>query len=203
MVKFQIGDEIDNAMVKGIVHEYSRSKMAFNMFVNSFPRSEKSFRGENLGLNLYRYNAYALFTQHLYEYIVACLKRDRRDTGKIDFEILDNAINLEVEKILRLKRLTIDNKYAPQWENDRNYYEVSCPENFGSDFRQVRNSLGHVDYRRIVSANRILLSEFYINYHKFIMLLFNFAEESWSLDKIEKLDLGDVTDFNVAILKSK
>ncbi|WP_274307015.1 hypothetical protein [Solibacillus daqui] len=90
---------------------------------------------------------------------------------------------------------------APSWVNDRSYYQEDCPIYFATDFRQIRNSLSHADYRRINGGNRITLSEFYKQYHKYIMLLYQNGRELWSIQNIEKIDLGDVTEFNRMIFE--
>ena len=52
-------------------------------------------------------------------------------------------------------------------ENDRSFYEEPYPSDFGKNFRVIRNSLSHADFRRIDGIDeRINLTEFYKKYHK-------------------------------------
>ncbi|WP_260676137.1 hypothetical protein [Parageobacillus genomosp. 1] len=196
IIKFEIGDEIDQLAVKVIIHEFSRCTIAFNTFINLSPKNHKELENPNTEISLLRYNAYALFVQHLYEYFVGCIKRDSQNTKDIKGEEIDILINAEVEKILRNWRLAIDNGYAPPWANHRSYYEDTCPPEFGKDFRNIRNSLSHADYRRIHGGNRITLSEFYKKYHKYAMLLYQNGLEWWSIQKFDKIELGDITAFS-------
>ncbi len=98
-VKFNYNDEIDEMVVKVTVHEFSRCTLAFNSFIHL---SEKSYRDNQSTIaSVLRYNSYALFIQHLYEYLVSCMKRDRNNTKEIPNDQIDILINTEVNKILR------------------------------------------------------------------------------------------------------
>ncbi|MFF2291202.1 hypothetical protein [Peribacillus butanolivorans] len=101
MSKFEYGDEIDKHLVKVIVHEFWRCRFAFNLFIESIPRNKKEIKQPNIEKVLAGYNSYALFLQHLYEYFLACLKRDRGNTKNISSDDADALFNEEVNKILR------------------------------------------------------------------------------------------------------
>lgn len=196
-MKFIHGDDIDSKLVKVIVHEFSRAQLSFNLFVNTGPTKNKEFANQPLSVDLFRYNAYALFVQHLYEYLLACFKRDYQNTKDIPYNQTDKLINIEVNKILRNWTDGIDNGYAPEGANHKSFYDVECPEDFGTMFRQMRNSVSHADSRRIDGGNRITLTEFYLKYHKFAYLLYDNALYWWQID--ENVEMGDVTNFNKAI----
>ena len=86
--------------------------------------------------------------------------------------------------------------FAPKRANHRSYYEDNCPIVFGRDFRNIRNNLAHVDYRRINGGNRITMTEFYKKYHKYIILLYDNGRKWWDITQLENIELGDITDFN-------
>lgn len=195
-MKFQIGDEVDRHLVKVIVHEFSRCRLAFDQFIRLRDIKYNNNLVTDRKLDLMTYNAYSLFIQHLYEYFKGCVTRGRKETGNIPPEIIDGLVNNEVNKILRNWRNAIDNNYSPQWANARSYYEDSCPDKFGTDFRNIRNNVAHVDYRRIEGGNRITLTEFYKNYHKYIILLYDNGRKFWDIQEFEDLDFGDITSFN-------
>ena len=197
--KFNIGDDIDQLVTKVIIHEFSRCTLAFNSFAHSFPKNISEFKNQDTKTKLLRYNSYALFVQHLYEYFVACLKRSFHSTDNIDYKTIDKLLNFEVDKILRNRRDGIDGGWAPSWENHRSYYEDECPKDFASDFRQIRNSLSHADFKRIHGGDRITLTQFYKKYHKYAMLLYQSGREWWSLE--ENIELGDVTNFSTLIFQ--
>lgn len=198
-MRFNYGDEIDKKFVKVIVHEFSRAQLSFNLFVNSGLTNKQEFLNQLFSVDLFRYNAYALFVQHLYEYLLACFKRDRKNTVDILHNESDKLINFEVDKILRNWVNLIDHGYAPKWANHKSFYDVECPENFGNMFRQMRNSVSHADIRRIDGGDRITLTEFYLKYHKFAYLLYDNALYWWRING--DVDMGDVTSFNKEIDK--
>lgn len=197
--KPKYSDEVDSQVVKVIVHEFSRCTLAFNSFIHLGPKNSDEIKNQNTKIKLLRYNSYELFVQHLYEYFVACLKRSKRSTKEIPYETIDKLINFEVDKILGIWREGIDKGLAPSWANHRSYYEDKCPEDFSSDFRQIRNSLGHADFRRIHGGNRITLTQFYKKYHKYAILLYDNGHEWWSIE--EDIELGDITDFSTLIFQ--
>ena len=99
-----------------------------------------------------------------------------------------------------------DNKAPPWIEGHRKaFYEKGAPSNFGKDFREVRNSLAHVDIERIRNETRLSLSEFYLKYHDYIMVIFQFSREFWEEDinQLGDKDLGDITEFASVIDFSK
>ncbi|MFF2291203.1 hypothetical protein [Peribacillus butanolivorans] len=97
--------------------------------------------------------------------------------------------------------MAIDEGFAPSGVNERSYYEGNCPESFGQDFRDIRNSLSHADICRINGGNRITLTEFHYKYHKFVYMLYENAIAYWSIEKLEKVELGDVSSFYQSIFK--
>lgn len=198
-MRFDYDDEIDKALVQVIIHEFLRCELAFNQFISLGWWSNNLDTSEVTKINMLRYNSYALFIQHLYEYLVACFKRDRLNTSDIKSFELDKLINFEVNKILENWITAIDNGFAPKWANNRSYYDDVCPEEFGRDFRTIRNSLSHADYRRIQGIDRITLSDFFKKYHKYVILLFQNAKYWWSIRDFSNIDLGDVTAFNKEI----
>jgi hypothetical protein len=200
-MKFDIGDTVDKELVKVMVHEFSRCEIAFNNFINYqyivSPKKIKLIKMKNsIKQNILIYNSYALFVQHLYEFFIACLKRDRMSTDNISYQEIDVLINHEINKIFNSFLLLIDKGVAPSWVNDRTYYDEKCPEDFGRHFRYIRNSLSHADYRRITGETRITLPDFYKKYHKYVILFYQRCREHWSIENREKdVDLGEVTNF--------
>jgi len=200
-MEFQVGDKIDSALVKTVTHEFSRCQVALNQFIYLKTQNMLSGNSEDKKISIAIYNAYSLFVLHLYEFYIGCIIRGRMNTTKLKWDVLDNIINFEVDKTLTNWRDSIDNNYAPSWANHRSYYEDSCPPEFGIDFRSIRNSIAHVDYRRIDGENRIKLSDFYLKYHKYIMLLFEQGRYLWTIKDYNHIDLGDVSEFNKLINK--
>ncbi len=85
------------------------------------------------------HDAYASFLHHPYEFYVGCIKRDQHNLKDIDYRNLDHIFNAEVRKLLLNRIHAIENGYAPSWENHISVYQVDVPEEFGMQFRQIRN----------------------------------------------------------------
>lgn len=198
-MKFNYGDETDKTLTKVIAHEFSRCDFAFNLFISLKTKTilRRTLEGNNIDLMVF--NAYSLFIQHLYEYLKGCFIRDRLDTSNIPYDQIDKLMNFEAGKMLNIWRILIDIGKAPEMANERSYYEVEVPEEFGFHFRSVRNNVAHVDVRRIDGGNRITLTDFYNTYHKYILLLYYNGREWWGLKGERELDLGDITSFNKLI----
>lgn len=149
------------------------------------------------------YNSYAYFLQHLYEFYVACMDREKLlpKSGRERTDRIDEILTEEAQRAIDRRRHAIENGYAPSWENDISYYQVVVPAEFGSDFRKHRNKVAsHTTHERI---SRFSLTEFYAKYHRFLMELYQQTGLAW-LSHAEKAwpDLGEVTSFSVAIHKS-
>lgn len=196
--------EQDEKLVKVIVHEFFRAEAAFEQYtsttLNDYINYQEGKR--DIKLDLYRYNHYAMFVFHMYEYLNACFKRERKSTSNIGAADVEKLITFEVNKILRIWRESIEKGFAPSYANEFSYYDCECPEEFAKHFRGIRNNNGHADLRRIeAKGERISLSQFYLKYHKFLFLLFDFGRDWWTIERLEEVDLGDVSKFNLEIKK--
>lgn len=194
-IKFNIGDNTDKALVRTIAHEFSRCKFAFESFIELSSGNNKS-----LDFKLKRYNSYSLFITHLYEFLVACFERDK---NVYDEHIkTDKSINLEVERIQDNIKDLIDKEKAPEWVNDREYYEDKIPSNFGEDYRGIRNNFAHADPRRnskLEESERLTLNKFYRKYHKYVIMLYFDHKQRWEISEMKELDMEDIIEFNKTI----
>jgi hypothetical protein len=193
-MNFEIRDDTDHALVKTLVHEMYLCRKGFDEFVafTAMADAEPQCKAHRIG----QYSAYAEFVHHLYEFYVGCFKRDRRNTENIRHAELDQLLNAEVYKLLRNKRLAIENGYAPSWENHISVYQVPVPEEFGSVFRKARNRAAHSEFRRAVSHSELTLAQFCKEYHFFMYLLYESCLAFWHIQDIEKIDLGSISEFD-------
>lgn len=98
-MKFEIGDETDQALTTTLVHELVLCKDSFERFaalakMNIMGRRDKATK-------IKCHDAYASFLHHLYEFYVGCIKRDFRSTETVQSRALDQIFNREVTKLLK------------------------------------------------------------------------------------------------------
>jgi hypothetical protein len=185
-MKFKNGDEIDLALATVLAHEFFLCKESFEYCETFFKKNIMGHRSKSIKIKCH--NAYSRFLHHLYEFYVGCFKREINDMKKIKHDLLDKLFNNEVKKLLRNKEHSIKNNYAPSWENHVSVYQVSVPEDFGTQFRKIRNRTAHVDIQR--SEPTLSLARFYDTYHSFIYLLYESAQAWWEIKNIEEFDLA-------------
>lgn len=147
------------------------------------------------------HDAYANFLSHLFEFYIACEQRDRSNTKKLDNEFLDKFFNAQVKRQLRNKCDAIEKGYAPEWENHISCYQVEVPEDFGKDFRLVRNRTSHALIDRSVPEKGIPLADFYHRYHKFAYLLY-YTGSWWRARNIENYNWQAIEEFDLSVKRS-
>jgi hypothetical protein len=190
-MKFNIGDNIDNTLATVLLHEFNLCKDSFEQF-SYF--AGLNILGEQDKITKIRcHDAYSRFLNHLYEFYVGCIKRDQNNFKRLDYQLLDKIFNVEVRKLLLNKIHAIENGYAPSWESHISVYQVEVPEDFGEQFRSIRNRTAHVSIKR---ANPDLsLADFYNQYHSFVCLLYNAAQWLWITEDIEKHEWKAIEEF--------
>lgn len=197
MSKFKTGDDTDKALHITLAHEFLLCKESFDRFIYF---SSMNILGKRDKFTIIRsHDAYSRFLSHLYEFYVGCIQKERCDTGKIPHGDLDKLFNAEVTRILYSKVHAIENGYAPSWENHISVYQVDVPDDFGTQFRRIRNRTSHVSIKRAEPSSELSLVEFHKKYHKFVYLLFAMPLWSWSAENIEKEDWMSIEDFDLSV----
>lgn len=196
-MKFEIGDETDQALTTTLVHELVLCKDSFERFaalakMNIMGRRDKAIK-------IKCHDAYASFLHHLYEFYVGCIKRDLRNTDNLHNDMLDKTFNREVAKLLKNRVDAIQGGYAPSWENHISVYQVEVPTEFGAQFRKIRNRTAHASTKRSVPGNDLPLGQFYKKYHGFVYLLYYSAQWLWTIKDIEAHDWKSIEDFDLAV----
>lgn len=196
-MKFEIGDATDHALTTALAHEFILCKDSFERFAYY---AGQNIMGKRDKLTKIRsHDAYASFLQHLYEFYVGCIKRDQHEIKGLDHRLLDRVFNAEVRKLLNNRIHGIENGYAPLWENHISVYQVEVPEEFGTQFRRIRNRTAHVSIKRSRPNTELSLSEFYERYHNFIYLLYHSAQWTWSTKDIEAQDWKSIEEFDLSV----
>lgn len=192
-MKFNIGDNIDNTLATVLLHEFSLCKDSFEEF--SYLAGLNIIGEQDKIITIRCHDAYSRFLNHLYEFYVGCIKRDQNSLKKLDHKLLDKILNSEVRKLLLNKIHAIENGYAPSWENHISVYQVEVPEDFGEQFRFIRNRTAHVSIMRANPNPDLSLADFYNQYHSFVCLLYNAAQWLWITENIEKHDWKAIEEF--------
>lgn len=199
-MKFTAGDETDMLLNKAIYHEFCRCQDAFDMFMQV--SRVMIFKGHTTEVAYFAYNSYTSFLHHLYEMSIALRHRQLADTSpslkgtkfKKQHERHDAYFNSLAQRIMDRYAHNIKKGIAPIWVNDLSYYEVTVPEEFGQDFRQIRNkTLAHVDARRVRDYD---LTDFYTKYHKFVyeiyrdqLAIYGNSERQYDFEQVTKFSL--------------
>lgn len=132
------------------------------------------------------HDAYVDFVHHLYEFYLAAMRRDAKDTkwderfpNRDRHEVRDTKFSAEALRCVKSRIHAIEHKYAPAWENDLSYYQELLPlvqdatgtliTTFGTALREVRNHhAAHASLKRSTTS----VIEFFKQYHPLVYLLF-------------------------------
>ena len=83
-------------------------------------------------------------------------------------------------------------------DNDISYYQEAVPSTFGTDLRQCRNRVAHVDPKRGGMDGALTLPDFYEKYHKFVTALYEEPYWLWHM-KAEQYDWGEIEAFHATV----
>jgi len=203
-MRFEVGDEIDGALLISLQHEFMRCEDSFKEF--TVYAGKMIMEGRTRLLSYRSYNAYARFIHHLYEFLLGCAARQRKNTNIINergskrTKYIDAVINNYAQQCFDNWADNVKNGRAPNWANHHSFYDITVPKEFASTFRRFRNKVsGHVSYER---AHDLNLSEFYQDYHKFLIYLYTDSLYMWSVENRDIPDLSFITEFSLAVEES-
>ncbi len=198
-MKFEIGDETDKLHCMALRHEFLRCDDALILF-NKY-KSIALIHGRNRALSIRCYNAYASFTQSLYEFYYGCCAREQRDTevckdNRSRTAIIDSYMSHHARRVLDSLQPDIEVSAPPHHLTEESEALV---ESFPEELRRARNKCAvHADHKRVKS---ISLAQFYNRYNHLMQLLHSDAKSWWSSQEIPFPDLHEITDFMVLIEK--
>ncbi|WP_224029261.1 hypothetical protein [Paraburkholderia caribensis] len=194
-MKFKIGDETDQNLCRAMQHEFLRCGEAYQDFILA---SQQMRQGdESRALSYRAYNAYARFLLHLYEFLIACVQRDRNNTAQIPSDQADILIAVFAQRAFARVTATFNSAAlgsAPF--NAGVNVPIEMLKKFSVAFRKARNTaMGHVKHERA----ELDLSTFYRDHHKYLLSLYSGSIHMWGNIGEEFPDLGEVTAFSVLI----
>ncbi|MDF2431536.1 MAG: hypothetical protein JWP44_1167 [Mucilaginibacter sp.] len=154
---------------------------------------------ENKEMRLAAFTAYGNFIRHLYTFYEGVIKYRNTDQlegakGAAIGPKISNILYEEVKKLIRNKKLVYDSR--PDLDNRaiQHLVESEVPADFGKDFRQMRNRFSHPAISR-VNKSQITLQEFYVRYHKYMLLLYHTCAFSWDIKKPDTYDWQEIDNF--------
>lgn len=183
----------DVLLSNALAHEFQRSRDAFEYY--AYLHTLVLSGSYDKKVSVACYNAYSDFVSHLYEFYLGCIKSDARFPRRVRGAEVDSILNQEVRRILKIRRERILRGDAETHENAISYYEVDVPEEFGFQFRTVRNIRSHAMSER----STYNLADFYLKYHRFIYLLFVEPQWSWNMEKFPDHYWHAIEEFSKAI----
>jgi len=183
----------DVLLSNALAHEFHRCREAFEYY--AYLHSLVLGGNQEKKISIACYNAYSDFVSHLYEFYLGCIKSDGRFSKRISGAEVDSILNKEVQRILKIRRERILRGNAEPHENHISSYEVEVPEEFGSQFRSVRNIRSHA----MSDRSTYNLADFYLKYHRFIYLLFVEPQWLWNIEKFPEHDWHAIEEFSKVI----
>lgn len=183
----------DTLLTNALAHEFQRCRDAFGYY--AYLHSLVLSGNNEKKVAIACYNAYSDFVAHLYEFYLGCIKSDGRFPKKVYGAGVDSILNREVGKLLNIRRERILRGDAEPHENHISYYEVEVPEEFGAQFRAVRNIRSHAMSER----SNFDLANFYLKYHRFIYLLFVDPQWLWNIEQFPEHNWHAIEEFSKAI----
>ena len=193
-MKFSREDDIGKDIIDTLGHELFSASDYYRTFKDCI----KLLKTHNdRFLEVRAYLAYSNMLRSLFEYYVGIFKLNSGDTKNINADILD-------QRMWRTARNLV-NFYRPIEQFTTPNYPKSVPDEFGRDFRVIRNRISHADFRRMQNSDRrneISLSEFYLKYDFFINKMIYHPQFSWDGENYAGYSWEPVHEFSET-LRSK
>lgn len=190
-MKFSKGDQVYDALVTTLIHELMLAREEYAIFKYFKHLTE---RENNVINDLNCYRAYSEFIRHIYEYYLGIFHWNDLSTKKLTHDIADKRMNDAANRVINFSRHRKVIEY-PDWPK-------SIQEEFGKDFRTIRNRSSHTDYRRALKLSEITLADFYQKYNRYIDLLFEHACFAWTPKDLDAQNWHDIGNFGKVIRKN-
>ena len=179
-----------------LVHELWCCKREFLCFINY--ASLLLTQGSSKEIKIIAFTSYGNYLRHLFSFYEGIIINRNKvllkgSKGKENIRI-NELVTEEVRKTIRNKRLVYENDSNLDIREIATLIESEVPDDFGFHFRQVRNRFSHVNPNR-ADTEDISLADFFVRYHKYVLLLYSNALFSWDIKAIETYDWLEIENF--------
>lgn len=187
----------DRSIPVTLSHEFWCCKQQLHQFGESV--SLLLTDNDNKEMRLAAFTAYGNFIRHLYAFYEGVIKYRNADQlegakgAAIGLKI-SHLLFEETKKLIRNQRMVHDAKPELDKMGIQHLLESEVPADFGKDFRQMRNRFSHPSISR-VNKTQITLQEFYVRYHKYMLLLYYTCTFSWDIKKPDLYDWQEIDGF--------
>jgi len=184
-------------------HEFWCCQREFESFVH---HAVLLFSMDNeKNVRIQAFTAYGNFIRHLYTFYEGMIKYRNANLldgakGQAIGKKISKLMNEEVKKLIRNKALVYNSSPELDSREMMNLVESEVPEQFGTDFRQMRNRFSHAATSRI-NRKEVTLSDFYNRYHRYMMLLYQTCSFTWNIEKVDQYDWLEIDNF-LKVIKS-
>jgi hypothetical protein len=186
------------ALTPVLVHEYRRASLALQEFyaVAAWLAGGHS----DIEVRLAAYDSYGRFVHHLYEFYKGCFETDGPKSRVIRGARLDPLLQRETSKLMGDRADRIARGDGEARDNTESYYRQPVPEGFAASFREVRNQVAHASIERSrPSKGRVSLPEFFVRFHRFVILLYEDPYWIWQTHELSSIDWEEIGKFEDAI----
>ena len=191
----RLGPRFDLSTV--LMHEFRRTSLALNEFCLF---ADHLLAGNvSVEVRLATYDSYGRFIHHLFEFYKGCIETDGPTTTKKTGDEFDRIVQFETVKLMRNRADRIARGDGVSWDNAESYYREEIPPAFARDFRSARNQLAHVSVERADPFGCISLPDFYVLYHRFVILLYEEAYWLWHAKDEASVDWKEIGRFGDAV----
>ncbi|NVM64167.1 hypothetical protein FHW88_002495 [Mucilaginibacter sp. SG538B] len=187
----------DRSIPVTLSHEFWCCKQQLHQFGSS--ASLLLMANNNKEMRLAAFTAYGNFIRHLYAFYEGVIKYRNADQlegakGAAIGPKISNLLFKEVKKLIRNKRMVYNARPELDKREIQHLIESEVPADFGKDFRQMRNRFSHPAISR-VNKSQITLQEFYVRYHKYMLLLYYTCAFSWDIKNPDVYDWQEIDCF--------
>lgn len=150
-------------------------------------------------IRLAAFSAYGNFIRHLYSFYEGVIKYRNAEwlegaKGHAAGKKISELMSAEVRKLIRNKALVYRSRPELDSREMKYLVESEVPDQFGVDFRQMRNRFSHTATSR-VNKSQITLDEFFNKYHRYMLLLLETCSFSWTITDTDKYDWLEIDRF--------
>lgn len=179
-----------------LAHEFWCCKREFDSFAF---HATLLLRENTREVRLLAFTAYGNCIRHLYAFYEGVIKFRNANliAGVKKQEIGEKISELmyqEARKLVRNKIAVYNSRPDLDSRDIAHFVHNEVPLEFGTDFRQMRNRFSHAAISR-VNKDALTLNDFFLKYHKYILLMYHSCAFTWNIKDVEQYDWQEIDEF--------